>query len=205
MNVESFPGIKEHLEEFEPKLSERSDKGQTAYNLRNCAYVAEFEKEKLIWAKMTKTSKFTYDTKGYYISVTRFIMVGEKLKYLLAMLNSKLIEFAFLNLYGGKTLGEGLDFRISFLEKLPILVPTQEQEEYLTNLADKMLESKEKLSKLNKLLVLAVVDKNYEMQLELKEKIEELNEEILDTDYAIDSYVYDMYGITVEERALIEG
>lgn len=205
VDVENFPVIKEHLDEFEPKLSERSDKGQTAYNLRNCAYVAEFEKEKLIWAKMTKTSKFTYDTKGFYISVTGFIMVGEKLKYLLAMLNSKLIEFAFLNLYGGKTLGEGLDFRISFLEKLPIIVPTQEQEEYLTNLADKMLESKEKLSKLNKLLELAVVDKNYEMQLELKEKIEELNEEILDTDYAIDSYVYDMYGITAEERALIEG
>ena len=205
VNVENYPVIKDHLDEFEPKLSERSDKGQTAYNLRNCAYVAEFEKEKLIWAKMTKTSKFTYDTKGYYISVTGFIMVGEKLKYLLAMLNSKLIEFAFLNLYGGKTLGEGLDFRISFLEKLPIIVPTQEQEEYLTNLADKMLESKESLSKLNKLLELAVVDKNYEMQLELKEKIEELNEEILDTDYSIDSYVYDMYGITAEERALIEG
>lgn len=205
VNVENYPVIKDHLDEFEPKLSERSDKGQTAYNLRNCAYVAEFEKEKLIWAKMTKTSKFTYDTKGYYISVTGFIMVGEKLKYLLAMLNSKLIEFAFLNLYGGKTLGEGLDFRISFLEKLPIIVPTQEQEEYLINLADKMLESKESLSKLNKLLELAVNDKNYEMQLELKEKIEDLNEEILDTDYAIDNYVYDMYGITAEERALIEG
>ena len=68
-----------------------------------------------------------------------------------------------------------------------------------------MLESKEKLSKLNKLLELAVVDKNYEMQLELKEKIEELNEEILDIDYAIDGYVYDMYGITEEERVLIEG
>lgn len=68
-----------------------------------------------------------------------------------------------------------------------------------------MLESKESLSKLNKLLELAVNDKNYEMQLELKEKIEDLNEEILDTDYAIDNYVYDMYGITAEERALIEG
>ena len=68
-----------------------------------------------------------------------------------------------------------------------------------------MLESKEKLSKLNKLLELAINDKNYEKQLELKEKIEDLNEEILDTDYAIDNYVYDMYGITAEERALIEG
>ena len=211
INIDNYTSLKSYLETFLPGIQQtgkpnRKKTSNKWFETQDAiAYYEEFEKEKLIWAKMTKTSKFTYDTKGYYIPVTGFVMVGEKLKYLLAMLNSKLIEFAFLNLYGGKTLGEGLDFRISFLEKLPILVPTQEQEEYLTNLADKMLESKEKLSKLNKLLELAVVDKNYEMQLELKEKTEELNEEILDTDYAIDSYVYDMYGITEEERVLIEG
>ena len=211
LNIDDYPSLKSYLETFLPGIQQTGKPNRKKTSNKwfetqdSIVYYEEFEKEKLIWAKMTKTSKFTYDTKGYYIPVTGFIMVGEKLKYLLAMLNSKLIEFAFLNLYGGKTLGEGLDFRISFLEKLPILVPNQEQEEYLTNLADKMLESKEKLSKLNRLLELAVNDKNYEMQLELKEKIEELNEEILDTDYAIDSYVYDMYGITEEERALIEG
>ena len=211
INIDDYPSLKSYLETFLPGIQQtgkpnRKKTSNKWFETQDAiAYYEEFEKEKLIWAKMTKTSKFTYDTKGYYIPVTGFIMVGEKLKYLLAMLNSKLIEFAFLNLYGGKTLGEALDFRISFLEKLPILVPTQEQEEYLTDLVDKMLESKEKLSKLNKLLELAINDKNYEMQLELKEKIEDLNEEILDTDYAIDSYVYDMYGITAEERALIEG
>ena len=211
INIDDYPSLKSYLETFLPGIQQtgkpnRKKTSNKWFETQDAiAYYEEFEKEKLIWAKMTKTSKFTYDTKGYYIPVTGFIMVGEKLKYLLAMLNSKLIEFAFLNLYGGKTLGEGLDFRISFLEKLPILVPTQEQEEYLTDLVDKMLESKEKLSKLNKLLELAINDKNYEMQLELKEKIENLNEEVLDTDYAIDNYVYNMYGITAEERALIEG
>ena len=211
INIDDYPSLKSYLETFLPGIQQtgkpnRKKTSNKWFETQDAiAYYEEFEKEKLIWAKMTKTSKFTYDTKGYYIPVTGFIMVGEKLKYLLAMLNSKLIEFAFLNLYGGKTLGEALDFRISFLEKLPILVPTQEQEEYLTDLVDKMLESKEKLSKLNKLLELAINDKNYEMQLELKEKIENLNEEVLDTDYAIDNYVYNMYGITAEERALIEG
>ena len=210
INIDDYPSLKSYLETFLPGIQQtgkpnRKKTSNKWFETQDAiAYYEEFEKEKLIWAKMTKTSKFTYDTKGYYIPVTGFIMVGEKLKYLLAMLNSKLIEFAFLNLYGGKTLGEGLDFRISFLEKLPILVPTQEQEEYLTKLADKMLESKEELSKLNKLLELAINDKNYEKQLEFEEKIEDLNEEILDTDYAIDSYVYDMYGITAEERTLIE-
>ena len=133
------------------------------------------------------------------------MITGNNLKYLVSLLNSKLLEYAFSNYYAGQKVGNSSRYIKIAISKIPIIVPTQEEEEYLTNLADKMLESKEKLSKLNKLLELAVVDKNYEMQLELKEKIEELNEEILDTDYAIDSYVYDMYGITAEERALIEG
>ena len=136
--------------------------------------------------------------------MTAFVITGEKIKYLLVMLNSKFLEFAFEKYYLGQKISDSLRYKKVALNKLPIIVPTQEQEVYLTNLADKMLESKEKLAKLNKLLELAVNDKNYEMQLELKKKIEDLKEEILDTDYAIDSYVYDMYGITEEEKALIE-
>ena len=205
IKIDDYPSIKEYLNEFEPALSKRGDKGKTPYNLRNCAYLEEFNKEKLVYGQISNIPKFSYDNKGNVINDTAFIITGEKLKYLLAMLNSNLIWKATMLFYSGIVLSSGIKLGKNSISKIPIIVPTQEQEEYLTNLADKMLESKEKLSKLNKLLELAVVDKNYEMQLELKEKIEELNEEILDTDYAIDSYVYDMYGITAEERALIEG
>ena len=186
-------------------MSKRGDKGKTPYNLRNCAYLEEFNKEKLVYGQISNIPKFSYDNKGKVINDTAFIITGEKLKYLLAMLNSNLIWKATMLFYSGIVLSSGIKLGKNSISKIPIIVPTKEQEEYLTNLADKMLESKEKLSKLNKLLELAVVDKNYEMQLELKEKIENLNEEILDTDYAIDNYVYDMYGITAEEQALIEG
>ena len=205
IKIDDYPSIKEYLNEFEPALSKRGDKGKTQYNLRNCAYLEEFNKEKLVYGQISNVPKFSYDNKGNVINDTAFIITGEKLKYLLAMLNSNLIWKATMLFYSGIVLSSGIKLGKNSISKIPIIIPTQEQEEYLTNLADKMLESKEKLSKLNKLLELAVVDKNYEMQLELKEKIEELNEEILDTDYAIDSYVYDMYGITAEERALIEG
>ena len=205
IRIDDYPSIKEYLNEFEPALSKRGDKGKTQYNLRNCAYLEEFNKEKLVYGQISNVPKFSYDNKGNVINDTAFIITGEKLKYLLAMLNSNLIWKATMLFYSGIVLSSGIKLGKNSISKIPIIIPTQEQEEYLTNLADKMLESKEKLSKLNKLLELAVVDKNYEMQLELKEKIEELNEEILDTDYAIDSYVYDMYGITAEERALIEG
>lgn len=205
IKIDDYSSIKEYLNGFEPALSKRGDKGKTPYNLRNCAYLKDFFKEKIMYAEIAPGASFYYDTQGYITNDTGFIMVGDKLKYLLVMLNSKFIEFAFEAYYVGQKAASSLRYKKVAISKLPIIVPTQEQEEYLTNLADKMLESKEKLSKLNKLLELAVVDKNYEIQLELKEKIEELNEEILDTDYAIDSYVYDMYGITEEERALIEG
>lgn len=205
IDIEDYPILKEYLNEFEPNLSKRLDKGLTPYNLRNCAYLEEFEKEKIVYGKISKNVNFSYDNFGYSMLDTSFFITGEKLKYLIAILNSKLIDFSYLNFYAGKMLAGGTEFRKIYMLLIPIIAPTQEQEEYLTNLADKMLESKEKLSKLNKLLELTVIDKNYEMQLELKEKIEELNEEILDIDYAIDSYVYDMYGITAEERALIEG
>ena len=205
IKIDDYPSIKEYLNEFEPALSKRGDKGKTQYNLRNCAYLEEFNKEKLVYGQISNVPKFSYDNKGNVINDTAFIITGEKLKYLLAMLNSNLIWKATMLFYSGIVLSSGIKLGKNSISKIPIIIPTQEQEEYLTNLADKMLESKEKLSKLNKLLELAVVDKNYEMQLELKEKIGELNEEILDTDYAIDSYVYDMYGITAEERALIQG
>ena len=205
IKIDDYPSIKEYLNEFEPTLSKRGDKGKTPYNLRNCAYLEEFNKEKIVYGQISKIPKFSYDLSKFILNDTAFIITGEKLKYLLVMLNSNLIWKATMLFYSGIVLSSGIKLGKNSISKIPIIVPTQEQEEYLTNLADKMLESKEKLSKLNKLLVLAVNDKNYEMQLELKEKIEELNEEILDTDYAIDSYVYDMYGITAEERALIEG
>ena len=206
INIDDYVFVKEHLNSFEPKLSKRSDKGKTPYNLRNCAYLNDFKNQKIIYGETVTGASFFLDNNGFIIDKTAFMLLGESIKYILALLNSRFIEFAYKTFYAGIILSSsGFQYNKEYLKKLPIIVPTQEQEEYLTNLADKMLESKEKLSKLNKLLGLAVNDKNYEMQLELKEKIEELNEEILDTDYAIDSYVYDIYGITAEERALIEG
>lgn len=211
LDIDIYPEVKSYLESFLPYIEQtgapnrKKTKHKWFETQDTIAYYNEFRKEKLVYGQISNIPKFSYDNKGIVINDTAFIITGEKLKYLLVMLNSNLIWKATMLFYSGIVLSSGIKLGKNSISKIPIIVPSQEQEEYLTNLADKMLESKEKLSKLNKLLELAVNDKNYEMQLELKEKIEELNEKILDTDYAIDSYVYDMYGITVEERALIEG
>ena len=40
-NINDYPAIKSHLDQYWDKLSKRADKGDTPYNLRNCAYVDE--------------------------------------------------------------------------------------------------------------------------------------------------------------------
>nr|HPO28226.1 Eco57I restriction-modification methylase domain-containing protein [Petrotogaceae bacterium] len=41
-----YPTIKQWLDKFYDNVYSRSDQGDTPYNLRNCAYIEEFEKEK---------------------------------------------------------------------------------------------------------------------------------------------------------------
>ncbi len=56
------------------------------------AYHINFEKPKIIWIVLSDKGKFAYDDKGYYTNDSCFIMTGEKLKYLISILNSKLSE-----------------------------------------------------------------------------------------------------------------
>lgn len=46
IEIDDYPTLKEYLSGFEPQLSKRYDKGDTAYNLRNCAYVDSFKEKK---------------------------------------------------------------------------------------------------------------------------------------------------------------
>lgn len=100
INVVDYPVIKKHLDCYYDKLQKRGDKGCTPYNLRNCAYLLECYKEKIIWQAISKRSVYSYDPEGRYLcDVTTFFMTGSNLKYLLAILNSKLFAYALMNIY----------------------------------------------------------------------------------------------------------
>ena len=48
IDVNEYPAIKAHLDQFWDKIYKRADKGDTPYNLRNCAYMEDFNKPKII-------------------------------------------------------------------------------------------------------------------------------------------------------------
>jgi hypothetical protein len=54
--VDDYPIIKKRLDEYKMQLVKRFDQGDTTYNLRNCAYLEEFHKPKIIYQEMVQQS-----------------------------------------------------------------------------------------------------------------------------------------------------
>ncbi|EAL2378358.1 class I SAM-dependent DNA methyltransferase [Campylobacter jejuni] len=181
INIENYPSLKKHFDEFYPQLEKRADKGLTPYNLRNCAYIEEFEREKIVYSEIVRKPQFYLDTKlNFYAEATSFILTGENLKYLIAFLNNDFVAFIFKTFYAGGNLGEnGFRYKKAFLEKLPIPKinsKNQKLADELINLVDEILKAKEQ-------------DKNANTQ-ELENKI--------------NSLVYKLYNLTEDEIKIIE-
>ncbi len=181
INIDHYPSLKKHFDEFYPQLEKRADKGLTPYNLRNCAYIEEFEREKIVYSEIVRKPQFYLDTKlNFYAEATSFILTGENLKYLIAFLNNDFVAFIFKTFYAGGNLGEnGFRYKKAFLEKLPIPKINSKNEKLaneLINLVDEILKVKEQ-------------DKNANTQ-ELENKI--------------NSLVYKLYNLTEEEIKIIE-
>ncbi|PWL58091.1 MAG: type II restriction endonuclease subunit M, partial [Bacteroidales bacterium] len=47
IHIEDYPAVKAHLDQYWDKISTRADKGDTPFNLRNCAYLDDFSKPKI--------------------------------------------------------------------------------------------------------------------------------------------------------------
>lgn len=181
INIKHYPSLKKHFDEFYPQLEKRADKGLTPYNLRNCAYIEEFEKEKIVYpCIMAKEPYFSYETSFAFAMAPANIITSNSdiLKYILAFLNSDFIYLMLRKFYmGGGIEGE---LKTNNLEKLPIpKINSKNQKlvDELINLVDEILKAKEQ-------------DKNANTQ-ELENKI--------------NSLVYKLYNLTEEEIKIIEG
>jgi hypothetical protein len=106
IDIEDYPALKAYLDANSDKISNRTDQGDTFYNLRNCVYWPEFSKPKIMWGEISDKPKFCLDEgSSYYTEATTFFMTGEHLIYLLVYLNSPLSEYLFSKL--GTTTGAG--------------------------------------------------------------------------------------------------
>ncbi|MCQ2941638.1 class I SAM-dependent DNA methyltransferase [Helicobacter pylori] len=180
IDIEKYPATKAHLDAHLDTIATRCDQGDTPYNLRNCAYLEDFEKEKIVYpCIMAKEPCFVYEEKGFYAPAPANIITGDKteIKYLTALLNSKCIYFAMRKFYmGGGIEGE---LKTNNLEKIPIPQITEKNQK----LAHKITDGAKQI-------------------LVLKAKDPKANTQRLEKE--IDALVYQLYHLTDEEIKIIE-
>lgn len=181
INIKHYPSLKKHFDEFYPQLEKRADKGLTPYNLRNCAYLDEFENEKIVWNPVSGEYLFSYIKEHIFFNNSLFMMTLDvfSLKYILAFMNSNCYKWLITlktNLIQTGSYAYGAKDKI---ERLPIPKINSKNEKLadeLINLVDEILKAKEQ-------------DKNANTQ-ELENKI--------------NSLVYKLYNLTEEEIKIIE-
>ncbi len=189
----NYPAIAKHLEQFRDAAQKRCDQGEFWWELRSCVYYSEFEKTKILLPDISLRGNFTLDgEESQYCANTAYI-IGSNDKYMLGVLNSKLMTF-FYSSISSSYKGGYLRFIYQYLIKLPIRTID------FTDPADKARHDK----------MVKLVDN----MLTLHKRIQDSNtphdsdmiqRQIVATDRQIDNLVYELYGLSDEEVAVVEG
>ena len=138
-----------------------------------------------MWQEIVREPSFAYDTNNFYCEATSFLMTGENVKYLIAILNSRPATFFFKQFYAGGGLGEeGYRYKKAFLEQLPIpKISEKDQKPYIA-LVDKILT--------------ITKDDNYLQNENKQAKVKKYEKQI-------DQMVYSLYDLTEDEIKIVEG
>jgi hypothetical protein len=129
IHIEDYPSVKDHLDNYWLNIEKRADKGDTPYNLRNCAYLDEFSKPKIVWAELSRTgNSFAYNDDGAMVLNTCYILSfndnehhKRELSNLLGFLNSKVALF-YLDTISSKLDETGWRWLKQFVELIPVPV-----------------------------------------------------------------------------------
>jgi len=116
-----YPAIAAHLLGYAEKARARYDKGQYWWELRACDYYDEFDFKKIVIPAIVKSASYGYDCEGYYSNDKTAIIPTEDL-FLLALLNSKVIDFYLKQIASTKQNGY-YEYKPVYVSQLPIRVP----------------------------------------------------------------------------------
>ena len=120
VHIEDYPAIKAHLDQYWDRISKRADKGDTPYNLRNCAYLEDFSKPKILWKRVGSILRFCYnDNEALGLDSTCFAL-GNNIEFVCCVLNTPMGHYL---LKDAPKTGTG-DLLISVQAVEPIKLPS---------------------------------------------------------------------------------
>jgi REP element-mobilizing transposase RayT/type I restriction-modification system DNA methylase subunit len=128
LNINEFKEVQSFLETFGRRIEQSGEKdcrkktqNKWFETQDSISYWEKFEIPKIIYPETTvRRSEFVYDEEGIYLDKTCFFISGEKLKYINAILSSKLYEFYLenkLRLVGSTT----IQYSKQYIVEVPII------------------------------------------------------------------------------------
>ena len=188
LDIEDYPAVKEYLLFFGKDRLEQSGKNlpdggksrkwtsHSWFELQDSiAYHEEFDKEKLVWIDLTNKGRFAYDDSGMLCLNTAFVMTSPSIKFLCAMLNSRLATFFMER--GALNSGMGVPrWILHTVETIPVPEISEPEQRAYIDMVNRII----------------------------SEKRADPNTDTAELEAEIDQLVYELYGLTDKEIAAVE-
>jgi adenine-specific DNA-methyltransferase len=181
-----YPAVYNHLLQYKNELSNRN---QTETGIRYEWYALQrygadfwenYEKPKIVWIEISDRANYAYDDKGMYLTNSAYFLTCKNdnvsLKYLLALLNSKVADYYFSQ-KTARIAGGRMRYTKQYVERIPIPQISEEAQQPFISLVDQILSAK---------------------QANPQADTSPLEREI-------DMLVYRLYGLTEDEIRIVEG
>lgn len=190
-----YPNTYKYLEKYKNELSDRRGPKNNEYEWWRLhrPSVKEFHDapEKIIVPYRAEHNRFAYDDQQFFNDggdIRAIVMkenCGYLIKYILALLNSTLLDWYFG--FIGKTKGNSREYFNKPLALIPIKSATQSQQQELANLATLMMDA---------------VKRQQEAKSDQEKNICKMRVKAIDSQ--INAKVYALYGLTEDEIAIVE-
>jgi hypothetical protein len=128
IDISLYPKIQDYLNNFHDNLNPRNNgekigRKPGSYNWfeiqDNTSYYQYFEQDKIVWIEISDRANYAYDDKGMYLTNSAYFLSGENLKYLLAVLNSKVADYYFFQ-KTAQIAGGRKRYTKQYVEQIPI-------------------------------------------------------------------------------------
>lgn len=188
-NINNYPHLKEHIDKFKKVLTSAFK----PYGLHRPREQRFFEGEKIFSLRKTKEVSFTYTDFPCYVSRAFLIIkpADIDLKYLTGLLNSNLVFFWLK--FKGKKQGEQLQIDKAPLLEIPICKPEENNKEQ-QKIKEEIIKAVDLIRDLTRKLQNIKLDSEKAL---IERQIKAYEEKI-------DGLIYQIYGISEEEKKIIE-
>ncbi|MCX6021885.1 MAG: N-6 DNA methylase, partial [Chloroflexi bacterium] len=194
-----FPGCWAYLTANRVDLEKRERGRMTGDNWYGYIYPKNLDligRRKILTRDIIARASFTYDHDGDFAFVSGYAIILHNNSvnfhhYVLGLLNSTLLDFI-LRLWSTPLQGGYYRTFSEYLNRLPVAIPNETQGTIANRIAGyvaRMLELHRRFAAKS-----GIHDAEWEA----------LTREIRETDQAIDDLVYDLYGLTADERRIVE-